>query len=149
MRQLPFAPSSFDVVVSLWQSFGYYSTEVNTTQMRRLLEIVRPGGLLILDLYNREFFETASRDRHFERAGVRVREVTTLDGDRLSVHLTYDHTGETDYFEWQVFTPGTLQTMAEAVGWRLAGQYCDFDRSRPAPSGAPRIQYVLSRPVPG
>jgi SAM-dependent methyltransferase len=146
MRHLPFAPETFDAVVSLWQSFGYFSDEENLTLLRNLLAIVRPGGILVLDLYNREFFEAAAGERHFVRSGVRVRETTSLTHDRLRVHLAYNGGLDFDDFEWQVFTPRTLTQVAAAAGWVVSGQYCDFDRSKSPQYGAPRVQHLLSRP---
>ena len=146
MRQLPFAVESFDAVTSFWQSFGYFSDDENLAMLRDLWGIVRPGGVLLLDLYNREFFETIPAGREFTRGGILVREATSLINDRLRVRLTYNNGAECDDFEWQVFTPRTLCDAAVATGWVVSGIHSDFDRSKTPGHGAPRVQYVLSRP---
>lgn len=145
MRQLPFAANSFDAELNLWQSFGYFSSSENAAMLGELARVVRPGGLLVVDLYTRAFYEGVASERRFVRAGVAVRETTTLRGDRVNVRLVYDGGSTIDEFEWQVFAPQELADVAAAAGWALAGQFSDFDRDRPARDDTPRVQYAFRK----
>jgi SAM-dependent methyltransferase len=52
MRQ-PFSPESFDVVVNLFTSFGYFDThEENQQAISAAARNLKPGGKLILDFFN-------------------------------------------------------------------------------------------------
>lgn len=145
MRQLPFAPRTFRAVVSLWQSFGYFTAADNVALLRDLREILAADGVLILDLYNRDFFETVSGQRTFSRGDIEVQETTVLNGDRLRVRLTYGHDPVGDVFEWQVFTPATMSATAAEAGLRISRVCCDFDPGRAPQRGTGRVQYLLTR----
>lgn len=73
MRRLPFAPETFDTILCPWQSFGYFEAPENANILRQSSELVRPGGVLVLDLYHREFFEQHQGERTFTRLGRSVR----------------------------------------------------------------------------
>lgn len=144
MRQIPFGPQSFDAVLSLWQSFGYFTAAENVALLRGLREILTPGGVLMLDLYNRDFFENVSGQRSFSRGDIAVQESTVLNGDRLHVRLTYGNDPVGDAFDWQVFTPATMSETAAAAGLRISRVCCDFDPLRTPERDTGRIQYLLS-----
>lgn len=145
MRQLPFADDRFDAALNMWQSFGYFSASENAGILRELARIVRPGGLFVLDLYTRGFYESVSGSRRFARAGAVVDETTKMRGDRVNVRLTYNDGSAGDEFEWQVFTPHELEQLALETGWTLVGRFADFDPGRSADDNAPRIQHVFKR----
>lgn len=53
---LPFADNSFDVVMLLFNSFGYFAEDgQNERVLRETARVLRPGGRLFLDTRNREF----------------------------------------------------------------------------------------------
>lgn len=143
MRQLPFARHSFDAAINMWQSFGYFSAAENAEVLAEFARIVRVGGLLVVDLYTRAFYESVTGERQFVRAGVAIRETTTLRSDRVNVQLTYGGGSARDEFEWQIFMPGDLENMAAMGGWELAGQFIDFDANKRAAAAAPRVQYTF------
>lgn len=147
MRRLPFRSSTFDAATILWQSFGYFDAEENLAVLRDLCGIVRPGGILILDLYNRDYFETRTRTREFVRAGTNVRETIMVESGRLRVHLQYDGGTESDVFDWQIYSQDALHDLARRAGWVPAAACRDFDPSKSPDPGAPLVQYVLQRPV--
>ena len=53
MRALPFSSGVFDIVVSLFTSFGYFDTDAEHQQvLNEWRRIVRPGGKVLLDYLN-------------------------------------------------------------------------------------------------
>jgi SAM-dependent methyltransferase len=61
MRALPFV-SEFDVVVSLFTSFGYFDDRADDVKvLEGVARALRPGGRLLMDLLNKEWLM-----RHFE-----------------------------------------------------------------------------------
>jgi SAM-dependent methyltransferase len=150
MRDLKSLPGSFDAVVCLWQSFGYYDAETNAAVLAQIAGKLRPGGRFILDIYYRDFFERNQGGRSFERGGIPVTETKRMDGDRLTVRLDYPTRGEADVFEWQLFRPEEIYTLAERYGFALLHICTGFDEARPASAEQPRMQLVFEkRPLSG
>jgi SAM-dependent methyltransferase len=55
MRRLPFADASFDAVLNLFNAFGYLEDEAQDEQvLREVARVLRPGGLFLQELANRE-----------------------------------------------------------------------------------------------
>ncbi len=72
MRSLPLRPRAFGAVLSLFTSFGYFDhADVDRAVFRGMAELLRPGGLLVLDFLNADVV----------LAGLRPHSVDTI-GDR-------------------------------------------------------------------
>ncbi|MEO8032289.1 MAG: class I SAM-dependent methyltransferase [Gemmatimonadota bacterium] len=53
MRHLPIRPGSFDLVVNLFTSFGYFATDEEHFQaIAQMAAALRPGGWLVIDFLN-------------------------------------------------------------------------------------------------
>jgi SAM-dependent methyltransferase len=139
------APGTFDVVIIMSQSFGYFDPTTNRNVLSRLAVSVREGGRVILDLWNQEFFAAHPGERELETASGVVRESKRLNGDRLCVQLDYPD-GAHEEFEWQLFTPAQMIALAQSVGLDSLLSCTDFDTTSPPSPAKPRIQFVLERP---
>jgi len=51
-RRLPFRDASFDAVVMLFSSFGYFDDEQNGGVLDEIARVLAPGGTVVLDLMN-------------------------------------------------------------------------------------------------
>lgn len=80
-RELPFADSSFDAVLTLFSSLGYLERDEDVGVLGELRRVVRPGGPLVL--------ETAHRDA-FARAGVPQSWQQLPDGSLYLEERTFD-----------------------------------------------------------
>jgi SAM-dependent methyltransferase len=138
------APGAFDVAIVMSQSFGYFDPATNRDVLGRLAAGLRDGGRVILDLWNHEFFAAHQGERELETASGVVQENKRLNGDRLRVQLDYPD-GAHEEFEWQLFTPAKMISLAQSVGLALSLSCTDFDAAiTPSPT-KPRIQFVLER----
>jgi len=54
MPNLPFKDSAFDWVLSLFGSFGYLSDKENIEVLEEIARVLKPGGTLMLDIWNKE-----------------------------------------------------------------------------------------------
>jgi SAM-dependent methyltransferase len=132
----------FDGVISMWQSFGYFSDTENRQLLRSIASQLNPCGRLVLDIYNREFFENHQGTREFTRAGVTIIETKRMAGGRLSVSLDYGG-GQVDRFEWQVYTQDEIRAAAGEAGLARVLACTSFDETQPPSAGQPRMQLVF------
>jgi SAM-dependent methyltransferase len=115
LRGLDSLPSDFDAVVNLWASFGYFDEATNEHVLTSFGRRLRPGGRLVLDLFNRAFFDGRPAEAVRElRPGVFER--SRLVGARRQVELDYGD-GHVDRFEWQLYRPEELAALALDSGW--------------------------------
>jgi D-alanine-D-alanine ligase len=143
LRELVEGP--FGGVTCLWQSFGYGTPDANAQLLGAMASLLEPGGRLVLDVYNRAFFETRTGTRTIERAGRAVRELTELTGDRLTTSLDYG-AGVEDVFSWQLFTPEKLIALARTAGGLEPVLACAaFDETVPPSEEHALMQLVFAR----
>jgi SAM-dependent methyltransferase len=134
----------FGGVICLWQSFGYGTPDENAALLAAMGSLLDPGGRLVLDVYNRAFFEMHTGKRSIERDGRFIRELTALEGDRLTTSLDYG-SGVEDVFSWQLFTPEELTTLAGAVGLTPVLACAAFDEASPPSDEHALMQLVFAR----
>jgi SAM-dependent methyltransferase len=144
MRDLQSLDDTFDAVICMWASFGFLDTAGNAAVLAQLAGRLRPGGRLVLDVYNRGFFETRQGSRQVERAGSTIVEDKRCTDGRLTVTLSYPN-GHEDRFEWQVFTPDALVSLARESGLAPIAQCCGFDPATAPSPDVPGMQLVLER----
>jgi SAM-dependent methyltransferase len=145
MRRLAELPGTFDAIICLWQSFGYFDAATNADILRQINQKLRPGGRLVLDIYHRGFFGRNQGMRHFEREGRAISETKRMDGDRLTVTLDYGPDLPPDVYTWQLFSPAAITDLARQYGFELLLACADFDQAIPASTEAPRMQLVFER----
>jgi SAM-dependent methyltransferase len=138
-------PSAYDVAIIMSQSFGYFSPTTNRDVFRQLTTGLREGGRIILDLWSPEFFTTHQGERDLELPDGIIRERKRVEDGRLFVHLDYPD-GGADEFEWELFTPAEMSSLAESTGLALIVCCTDFDTAMKPYPEQPRIQFVLERP---
>lgn len=135
---------AYDLVIIMSQSFGHFDAAMNRDLLRRLASSVREGGRVVLDLWNPEFFAAHQGERDFDLPDGLVRETKRVEGGRLFVHLAYPDR-EHDDFEWQLFTPSEMLSLADSLGLALIVSCTDFDSAVRPCASKPRIQFVLER----
>ena len=147
-RDLSEFTGQFDAVLCLWQSFGHLGADENQQCLAQFAAALDrsdgEGGIVILDVYHRGFFERHVGSRRFERGGVSGEEVKTMEGSRLTVRLTYDGAPDAaDVFSWIVHTPEELIAMGRIAGIAPRLVCGNFDEAMPATPDSPRLQIVF------
>ncbi|MBK9795398.1 MAG: class I SAM-dependent methyltransferase [Holophagaceae bacterium] len=93
-RALPFRPSCVDGVFCAYTSWGYFATEPeNLGQLAEFARVLRPGGVLLLDLAGRSFLQAAMTEvdgiwLDFPEDGYQERAHWTPDGRRILTERT-------------------------------------------------------------
>lgn len=132
----------WDGAISMWASFGYFAADDNQALLRAIRARLREGGRLILDIYNRGFFDTRLGVRSGERAGVHFTETKRITGGRLHVELSYDGSAATDRFSWQLFDPESIGALLAASCFQVVTTCAAFDETRRVTADEPRMQIV-------
>jgi SAM-dependent methyltransferase len=123
LRELDSLPEDFDAVINMWQSFGYFDAVENERVLASLGRRLRPGGRLVLDLQNRDFFEARSPAVRELRPG--IVECSTFLNGRRRCEIDYGD-GSVDVHEWQLYAPEELEELGRRSGlapaFRVASQ---------------------------
>ncbi len=140
MREIPFAAHSFDLVVNLFTSFGYFDDD---REHVRVLSCVKssltPGGTLVIDFLN------ATRVRHTlvpydERVenGITIEQRRTISPDNRFVEkkITLRERGKEYIERVRLLSPQDLERMLITAGFEVAkvfGDYAGRDWSENSP----------------
>ncbi|HYH13413.1 MAG TPA: class I SAM-dependent methyltransferase [Thermomicrobiales bacterium] len=144
MTMIRALPGPFEGIICMWQSFGYHDADTNADILRQMARCLVPGGKVVLDLYNRDFFGTRQGERTTIQEGVEIVTRQRLDGDRLIVDLDYRDHDERETFDWQVFTPHTITDLAISVGFEPVLACTAFNEPLPPSPDSPRMQMVFA-----
>ena len=137
-------PGSCDAAVILSQSFGYFDPDTNRAVLARLGVGLRPGGRIVLDVWNPDFFVPRQGQFTFELPAGSVRETKRVASGRLFTRLDYPD-GGCDEFEFQTFTSAEMADFARSAGLVLVTACTGFDATVLPDADKPRIQFVLER----
>ena len=143
--ELPVLDCTFDAVLCLWHSFGYGSSDQNRQVLGDMRRIVRPGGRVLLDLYNAE---AAAQLPLVAREDRGERTVTTRRswlGRRLRVELEYSDSPEIDAHEWELYTSSEITHLAREVDLSLVLCCAWFDETIPPSPDHLRMQVLFER----
>jgi SAM-dependent methyltransferase len=136
---------SFDGLLCLWQSFGYGDSYQNRTLLADMRGALRPGGRLVLDIYNADAVDMLPHHAIEERAGRTVRTKRMRNGRRLRAELEYSDSDEGDVHEWEIYSPSDFEEMAIDVGLDVVVRCAWFDPAIPPSRDHLRMQFLLER----
>lgn len=145
VRNISSLAGQWDAALIMWASFGYFTPSGNRELLESIHARLRPGGRLILDIYNREFFVTRQGARRGVRAGVSFTETKHIEGDRLYVELEYEGRDVRDEFSWQVFDTRSIAALLHAAGFHVTRLYAGFDEAREVTPDDSRMQVVAEK----
>jgi SAM-dependent methyltransferase len=133
-RDLPFEDASFDCVLNLFSSLGYWGEEGDAQAMREFRRVLRPGGRLVVELLHRDLLMSywagkswddlpdgslmlEEREFDLERGVNVVRfELVEPDGSRLDAS-----------YELRVYSATELSALARGAGFAEIACYGDFE----------------------
>jgi len=130
MRALPFRGASFNLVVSLFTSFGYFRDDAeNAHVLEEVARVTEPAGWLVLDFLN------APRTRRslvpFERrqiGGEWVRQVRRISetGHFVLKTIRMEQSGGEFHERVRLFEPAELAAMLTSAGFDVRSLYGDY-----------------------
>jgi SAM-dependent methyltransferase len=142
MRVLPFRDSSFDLVVNLFTSFGYFADdESHLHVVREVSRITRSGGNFVLDFLNTAQLKNALVPYDERRIGdqiVEQRREISEDGRYVIKRICLRGTGQEFTERVRLFDPGDLSAMMVAAGFTVTASLGGYDGAPLTPT-SPRV----------
>ena len=150
-RQLPFAASSFNVVLNLFNSFGYcQSDEENQHVLAETARVLQPGGRFLLETRNRPH-QIMFAPRHLP--------MQTADGQQLVLSCRYVRATHRLISEWRQIDSGPvvhrasirlygiaeLDEMMAQAGLRKVAVYGDY-AATPFAGYQRQVLYLAEKP---
>jgi SAM-dependent methyltransferase len=147
-RHLPFKVNSFDLVVNLFTSFGYFSDDHQHDRvLHEAAAVLRPGGSFVLDFLNAPAVRAGLVPHEEQQVGeqrVAIERRISPD-DRFVIkemHLVDD--GRSFVERVRLFSPADLESMLRGAGMAVRERMGDYYGGR-LHEGAPRAIFVAER----
>lgn len=142
---------TFDAALNLWTSLGYYGEETDVAVLKGYRSLVRPGGLMVLFVVNRDWIVRHFDPQGFEEFGDLVHiEDRRLDLDASWMRNTWrffrkkgeDFEGlATIALEHRIYSLHELRSLFERAGWRVEGTFGGYGME-PASFDSPSLLIV-------
>ena len=144
MRRLRDLQGSFDAVICMWASFGWFDDATNADVFEQMAEKTQPGGVLVLDVYDQAWFRAHQGQHVIERNGRVAHGHRNVAGTRLHTTLDYED-GSHDVFEWRLYEPDELSVLGAELGFVCDVMCAEFDLEAKPVGDTPRMQLVFRR----
>jgi SAM-dependent methyltransferase len=130
MRELPFADGTFDLVVNLFTSFGYFEDDTEHVRVLRCVnQAMRERGMLVIDFFNaaqvRE--DLVPYDERVEN-GIAIEQRRSISADQRFVEkrITLREKGREYVERVRLFSAADLSQMMEAAGFKVVALVGDY-----------------------
>ncbi|MEO8909298.1 MAG: methyltransferase domain-containing protein [Gemmatimonadaceae bacterium] len=148
MRELPFGADSFDLVVNLFTSFGYFEDDRENQRVLACMgESLRRGGILVIDFLNASQVRTdlVPYDERVEN-GITIEQTRAISADDRFVEkrIRLRERGKEYIERVRLLTAGDLEQMLDAAGFVVDARVGDYGGGTWAES-SPRTVIFASR----
>lgn len=138
MRRLPFRQGSFDLVVNLFTSFGYFTDDrQHRIMLHEAADLLRPGGTFVLDYLHAGAVRATLVAREEQQVGTQrvaiARSIT--DGGRFvvkEIHMVHD--GRSFIERVRLFDPEELAVLLADAGLTVTRRFGGYDGGAITPS---------------
>lgn len=144
MRELQELPGSYDAVICMWASFGWFDDASNASVLAQMSGKTRPGGVVVLDVYDPVWIQAHQGSHELERRGRRALGHRRVVGNRLHTTLDYEN-GARDVFEWRLYEPDELRALGAGCGLVCERACAELDLEAEPVGDMPRMQLVFRR----
>ncbi|KAJ3302433.1 hypothetical protein HDV03_004977 [Kappamyces sp. JEL0829] len=128
-REIPYPDGSFDLVLILGNSFGYFSSEdQDKAVLHEVQRVLRPGGRLVIDLTDGEYMRENFSERSWEWVDdttfvCRERQLSS-DGCRLFSREIITLTGKgvvrDQFYQERLYSKAQINYLMDSVGFQTA-----------------------------
>lgn len=142
IRELPYRKSSFDLVVNLFTSFGYFETDAEHERViRDIRRVVTDGGTFVLDFFNSRQVEkdlVPYDQRSIAGQSIEQRREITDDGRFVVKHISIRESGRKFVERVRLFTQSDLISMLQRADFNIETSFGDYDGG-PLTETSPRV----------
>ncbi len=145
----------FDAIINMWTAMGYYGEKVDRQVLRHVASFATVGGLLLVEMVNRDGIMRVFQERGWNVAGDLVQlERRRLDSDRSHMvdewtfyrqegnELTFLASGVIDH---RIYAPEELSALAESAGWVAEGVYAGLKLEPIEPASPGTRMFLVAR----
>lgn len=115
-RRLGELDGQFDLAVIFWNSIGFGRRDEDQSTFKGIAQRLRPGGLLLLDLYNPDWLARNAQKGHRDKRGATIDRAVRA--GRCVHRIEYD-TGTVDHIEFNVYAPHEIAGLLSAAGFQV------------------------------
>ena len=144
-------PAAFDAALNFFTAFGYFENAADDAKVaRNLLESLKPGGRLIVDMNGKEIMARKFRERDWgtrEDGAIVLEERRVLDGwKRIESRWTWIRGGErrSSTLVVRLYSGVELESLLREVGFQEVGLYGSLGAT-PYDQNAERLVAVASK----
>ena len=142
IRQLPYRESSFDLVVNLFTSFGYFDTdEEHDVVLRDLSRVITKDGTFVIDYLNARLVRVtlvSSDEKIIGGKRVEQKREISADGRYVVKRINIKSDGRGFVERVRLFSVGDLSAMLERAGFEVERSYGDYEGAALA-DDSPRV----------
>jgi SAM-dependent methyltransferase len=142
VRRLRELQGTFDAVICMWASFGWFDDATNADVFEQMADKTRPGGVLVLDVYDPAWFRAHQGPHVIKRNGRVAQGHRNVVGTRLHTTLDYED-GSQDVFEWRLYEPDELSMLGAELGLVCEVLCGEFGPEAMPVGDTPRMQLVF------
>ena len=146
---------TFDVVLNLFTSMGYYDEDTDRDMLSQLFELTASNGILVIEIVNRDFlirhFQAKNIDHPNNQLVLLQERTLNLEDSRMeNVWTYYEKQGQDLKFiaafnvDHTVYSLHELKQLVEASGWTYQTSYGSFDL-KPLTTDTSRIVLVAKK----
>ncbi len=136
----------FDAALNLWTSLGYYGEDGDEEILRGYRDLVRPGGVLVVYVVNRDIVVRHPVPQTYEAFG----DVVLIQEDHLELGTSWmrnewrffrrrgkdlDHL-VTVHPDHRIYSLHELRALLERSGWAAEATFADFKMNPPSPDAS-------------
>ena len=152
MRSLPFGNASFDIILNLFNSFGYFSRKEDRKLLGEFARVLAAGGRLLIDAANPR--PLAELVKEYPRTQQQVGELVvseewSYDTRRriLMNNTQFDLAGKVSKrsYALQLYTAKEYAKMLSGAGFAMESVYGDFDGQEYDEGESPRLIVIGKR----
>ena len=145
MRELSSLDGSFDGVLNLWQSFGFFDSKTNESIITQINDLLVSSGRFFLDIFNFDFFINHQGEYNFTRNNINIIETKTVHDGRLTTKLEYLELQKIDHYDFQIFKPDEIILLVEKYGFETLICCSNFDIDTEPNKENPRMQFIFEK----
>ena len=134
----------FDGAFVLWNSIGFINRTVDEITLTGLARVIRPDGVLVLDMYHPEWLEQIAPQPSPRQSAPEVTTERWVEAGRLHNRIDYGG-GRTDSIDFEIYRPEELVALIEPLGFEFRSNMVWWDSLVSPSSDHARYQSLFRR----